>query len=368
MERSQDHNTIQKKEMRETLKITGPLVYFPTCTNCSHGYYKKRMERVLDENKPREQAGFRKGNSTIDHLQTIHQLIEICNKFKRPLCIGYIDCEKAFDSIEHEAVFKALRSIGINETYITILEDTYTGPTTRVHMDSQVSEEIPILRAVRQGDPISPKLFTATVQNLFKNAQLEEKGINIDGATLSNLRFADDVALTTEDVRDMEHQLITVNEENLKIGLMIHKGKTKFMTNIDTTDNIQINGTETEKVTNYKYLGQTIAMENRRKQVSIRIKAGWSVFGKNREIFLDRHLPMSLKRKVFNQCVLPAMTYGSQTWSLTKALLKKLETSQRAMERRMLNVKLKDRIRNTTIRQRTRVTDIVQYVTSTKWK
>ena len=33
------------------------------------------------------------------------------------------------------------------------------------------------------------------------------------------------------------------------------------------------------------------------------------------------------------------------------------------MERRMLNVKLKDRVRNTTFRQRTRVTDIVQYVT-----
>ena len=60
---------------------------------------------------------------------------------------------------------------------------------------------------------------------------------------------------------------------------------------------------------------------------------------------------------------------GCQTWSLTKTLVKKLETSQRPMERRMLlNVKLKDRIRNTNIRQRTRVTDIVQYVTNTKWK
>ena len=77
---------------------------------------------------------------------------------------------------------------------------------------------------------------------MFKNAQLEVKGINIDGEKLSNLRFADDVALTTEDVRDMEHQLITVSEESLKIGLKTHKGKTKFMTNIDTTDNIQING------------------------------------------------------------------------------------------------------------------------------
>ena len=100
------------------------------------------------------------------------QLTEECNKFKRPLRTGYIDYEKAFDSIEHEAIFKALRSIGINETYITILEDIYKGgldsieheaifkalrsiginetyitilediykgSTERVHMDSQIS-------------------------------------------------------------------------------------------------------------------------------------------------------------------------------------------------------------------------------------
>ena len=147
---------------------------------------------------------------------------------------------------------------------------------------------------------------------------------NIDGEKLSNLRFTDNVALTTEDVRDMEYQWITVNKESLKIGVKIHKGKTKFMTNIVTTDNIQINGTEIEKVTNYKYLGQTIEMENSTKQeVSIRIIAGWSIFGKYREIFLNRHLPMSLKRKVSNQCVLPAMTYGCQTRSLTKALISK---------------------------------------------
>ena len=34
-------------------------------------------------------------------------------------------------------------------------------------MDTPVSEEIPILRGVRQEDPISPKLFTATIQEVF---------------------------------------------------------------------------------------------------------------------------------------------------------------------------------------------------------
>ena len=64
------------------------------------------MEKVLDENQPREQAGLRKGYSTVDHLQTISQLIEKCNEFKRPLCIRYIDYEKSFDSIEHKQYLK----------------------------------------------------------------------------------------------------------------------------------------------------------------------------------------------------------------------------------------------------------------------
>ena len=45
----------------------------------------------------------------------------------------------------------------------------------------------------------------------------------------------------------MEHQLNTVNEESLKISLKIHKGKTKYITNIYATNNIQINGREIER-------------------------------------------------------------------------------------------------------------------------
>ena len=43
-----------------------------------------------------------------------------------------------------------------------------------------------------------------------------------------------------------------------------------------------------------------------------------------------------------------------------------LKTSQIVMEREQLNVKLKDRIRNTVIWQSTRVTCIAKYVTKTK--
>ena len=99
--------------------------------------------------------------------------------------------------MEHEAIFKALRTIGINKIYGAILEDIYTGATSKVHTDNQVSEKEPTLRGMRHGDPVSPKLSTETIWKVFDNAQLEEKGINLGGEILLDLRFADDVAQTT---------------------------------------------------------------------------------------------------------------------------------------------------------------------------
>ena len=54
--------------------------------------------------------------------------------------------------------------------------------------------------------------------------------------------------------------------------------------------------------------------------------------------------------------------------SLSKAMGQKLRTAQRAMERKMLNLKIKDKIPYTEIRKRTRVQDIVHFVLKQKWK
>ena len=74
---------------------------------------------------------------------------------------------------------------------------------------------------------------------------------------LSYLRFADDVALFNE-TRQMEKKthLNSLNFESLKVGLKIHKGKTKYMTNHADGENILIDQQKKGKVTEFKYLGQ----------------------------------------------------------------------------------------------------------------
>ena len=199
----------------------------------------KQIERSLDENQPREQAGFRKGCSTTDHLQALNQLIEKSNEYNLPLCIGFIDYEKAFDTVEHFAVFEALRKTNVNETYKNILQSIYNQATARVDLGKLVSDEFPKYRGARQGDPLSPKLFTAVMEGVFKKGDIS-KGINVDGENLTKLQFADDVALFNETTKQMEKHLNSLNSESLKVGLKTHKGKIKYMTNHADSEDILI--------------------------------------------------------------------------------------------------------------------------------
>ena len=55
------------------------------------------------------------------------------------------------------------------------------------------------------------------------------------------------------------------------------------------------------------------------------------------------------------------MTYGCQTWPLNKQMTNKLRTAQRAMERKMLDLKLQEKIPCSEIRKKTKRTDIIKW-------
>ncbi|GFO14426.1 endonuclease-reverse transcriptase [Plakobranchus ocellatus] len=175
------------------------------------------MERFLDENQPREQASFRKNFSTTDHLQALNQLIEKCNEYNLPLCLGFIDYEKAFDSVEHAVIVQALGKVNINENYVTMIENICKRATAKIYLDNQISEAFETQRGVKQGNPISPKLFIIVIEQIFKETDLKY-GINIDGEYLRDLRFADAVALCIEKEEEMEGHLERLNSRYKNVG------------------------------------------------------------------------------------------------------------------------------------------------------
>ncbi|GBP33150.1 Retrovirus-related Pol polyprotein from type-2 retrotransposable element R2DM; Endonuclease [Eumeta japonica] len=124
----------------------------------------------MDEQQPIEQAGFRAGFSTTDHMHVIKQLIEKCRKYGKAVYIAFVDYSKAFDSIEHDSLWRALTQQGVPKKYIRIIKNIYANNTPQIKLES-TGEEFPIARGVRQGDPLSPKLFSAVMESIFRDLE-----------------------------------------------------------------------------------------------------------------------------------------------------------------------------------------------------
>lgn len=359
---------LHKKGDKRDLKNYRPISLLSNLYKLYTKIITNRLEKILDNNQPREQAGFRRGFSTMDHIHTINQLKEKCQEFNIPLCVAFVDYEKAFDSVETYAVLKALQDQGINNAYIKILKDIYSDCYNTVRMH-KASNKIMIRKGVRQGDTGSPKFFTACLESIFKTFDWSSKGININGENMSHLRFADDIVIISHNLNDLEIMLQELDDASRLTGLKMNMKKTKVMAgSAKDPKQIQVNGTKMEQVEDYIYLGQRFSLQdkNQDNEIRRRIKAGWQAFGRYSTIMKGK-LPLCLKKKVYNQCIIPAISYAAETWTLTSKMERKLAASQHNMERSILSITYKDRKTNKWIREQTKVQDILETVKRRKW-
>ncbi|KAE9417824.1 hypothetical protein Angca_009679, partial [Angiostrongylus cantonensis] len=72
----------------------------------------------------------------------------------------------------------------------------------------------------------------------------------------------------------------------------------------------------------------------------------------------------------FGSTALPALTYASETWSLRKQDERSLSVIERSVERTMLGVsrfaQVRDGIRSSDLRQRSKIKDVVLYAKQSK--
>ena len=70
----------------------------------------EKLENSLDENQPSRY-------SMTEHIHVIIQLKEKCREYNIPLCIAFVDYEKAFNSVQTQAVLTLLQEQGLEDEY-----------------------------------------------------------------------------------------------------------------------------------------------------------------------------------------------------------------------------------------------------------
>ena len=162
---------------------------------------QRRLEIFLIPELPIEQAGFRRGRGTRDHIANLRWMMEKAREHQRYLFMCFFDYKKAFACVDHETLCVTLRDMGVPVHLIVLLRRLYTNQEATVRTEFG---ETDIGKGVRQGCILSPLLFNVYAANIMREALEEwERGISIGGRMVTNLRYADDTTLLAGTKEDL---------------------------------------------------------------------------------------------------------------------------------------------------------------------
>ena len=111
-----------------------------------------RLQQYVNHELPDIQAGFRKGRGTRDQIANIHWIMEKAREFQKNIYFCFIDYAKAFDSVDHNKLWKILQEMGIPDHLTCFLRNLYAGQEATVrtghgslvlqHLASQITKLI----------------------------------------------------------------------------------------------------------------------------------------------------------------------------------------------------------------------------------
>ena len=91
-----------------------------------------RLQLYMNHELPNVQAGFRKGRGARDQIANICWIIEKARELQKNIYFCFIDYVKAFDSVDHNKLWKILEEMGIPDHLTFLLRNLYAGQEATV--------------------------------------------------------------------------------------------------------------------------------------------------------------------------------------------------------------------------------------------
>ena len=314
-------------------------------------YNRMILNRIRSEVDPHlrtTQNGFRPKRTTVAQILAIRRVIEGVKANNLKAILTFIDFKKAFDSIDRVKMIGILKAYGIPPNLLQAIKKMYTNTQAKVISPDGETELFEITAGVLQGDTLAPYLFIIVLDYAMRKAlwdKEQELGFTLKPRqsrrhlkeVLTDLDFADDIALLSDEIQQAQELLLRVEGECKKVGLGINAKKTKGLAfNFEDPAPLHTaEGTEIEWVKDFKYLGSWV--EDSVKDLSVRKALAWKALNSMTKIWKS-DMSRGLKRRFFTATVESMLLYGCEAWTTTEVQEKAINGSYTRMLRKALNV------------------------------
>ncbi|KAJ9557121.1 hypothetical protein OSB04_011735 [Centaurea solstitialis] len=207
-----------------------------------------RMKPFLDGLVDRSQSAFILGRRIVDNILMAHELVVGYHlNVGEPRCAFKIDLRKAYDMVDWRFLVHMLEGFGFHPVLVSWIREMVSTTTYSVSVNGESWGHFPGKRGIRQGDPLSPYLFTLVMEGfamIFKQCIAEaSQFIHHPGCSdiaLTHLCFADDLfVFTGGDVASVEV---------LKKALFLFEKRSGLSPNLTKSDVFFGNVVESEKL------------------------------------------------------------------------------------------------------------------------
>ncbi|KAJ9536668.1 hypothetical protein OSB04_un000141 [Centaurea solstitialis] len=206
-----------------------------------------RMKPFLDGLVDRSQSAFIPGRRIVDNILMAHELVVGYHlNVGEPRCAFKIDLRKAYDMVDWRFLVYMLEGFGFHPVLVSWIREMVSTTTYSVIVNGESWGHFPGKRGIRQGDPLSPYLFTLVMEGfamIFKQCIEEASQFKhhpgCSDIALTHLCFADDLfVFTGGDVASVEV---------LKKALFLFEKRSGLSPNLTKSDVFFGNVAESEK-------------------------------------------------------------------------------------------------------------------------
>ena len=133
-----------------------------------------RLQQYMKREIPHVQAGFwkRQRNQRSNFQRPLDH--EKAREFQKNIYFFLIDYAKAFDSVDHNKLWKILKEMGIQDYLTCLLRNLYAGQEATVRTGHGTTDWFQRGKGETQGCILSPCLFNFYAEYIMRNAGLEE--------------------------------------------------------------------------------------------------------------------------------------------------------------------------------------------------